>query len=76
MNLIRTTPLNGRNRTFYFPNENQTDEDIIAYVEPIAVDKLGVFRCVNCEVRIGNEFDIVRKPSVERKLFIATFNQT
>ena len=56
--------------------EGETDEEAVkAYVLPEA-GKLRVFRCPECEVRIAQEADVCRQPSLKRWKLSATFTRT
>jgi len=65
----------GRVRSAWTGEPNEGEEEYKAYLfaEP---DKLRVFRCPECEVRIAQEADVCRRPSLNNNDFTATFTRT
>ena len=53
----------------------EPEDEARAYLEA-EPGKLRVFRCPDCEVRVAQEADLCRRPSLSRGVLAATFTRT
>jgi hypothetical protein len=65
----------GRGRAVAAGELPEPEEEARAYLEA-EPGKLRVFRCPDCEVRVAQEADLCRRPSLARGVFAATFTRT